>query len=831
MKNKSIRIHRPTLVCFECKKRKLKCDKQRPNCTRCRQNHLICFYGDNSTFNQDDTESSASTEIASKRTPDNQEEVEAANGRTGNQTSSTTSEQCSDVTFSLCSPKDMLVIRGSTTFLDYPFSLHSLVQHDQYTRALGGSLHGITLLDLSNHRSGQPDKETSQRLHGPLPFLEKAIFKCMENSRLAGTQHSLTGFSLRSLEDEGSMIALQALVDELESLLVSKSESNDLLKKFYAEIFPFYAFMDISIFEDNLASLFVTDEANRLKINLSGNDLRRRIETLSLFLTIISMGLKSLTSSKSFNSSAKENHSLLAEQLSAFSYKLIELLNVFHYTNEGGFTCLLYYFISRYINPKSPDIFPAHASFLNIKQLTGLAVTLGLQHDPSQYMRYRDPRALASRRALWRGVQSLAFQIALPDGGSDTVNRENMQIFLRGLQGPHAFSEDVTSVTAQLRMSLCETSDDKYQFHLQLSKLISVCAPTSGITQLHKILVNINRSEEFMYQAFPLYKTSNALTDEDLNMLELERGALVNIELIKRTENLLCNLAGHLCILNVYDMLSLYFENNSNSDWDENDSRFRKLTLQSFVAYLNLSSVISDYLTGRLGDIRQSYGYAVDQHVCFLLVRIWIYQCRFLLRLSYKQSIMQQQFKNAELNGIQEEDSKYNNLSDVLTRNIKYLRNQMTTLIDLAENAYGDSYLSSYSAVSMFKYIVHIVDQGNLNIMTNAFWQLRLQGKYSPRSIIEEVYLKWGLDSENSRSILHKLKGPQALIGFSYDLMVQVENAVLSHKFEGYLEIPTKKRIAAEPIDESEEDVFSGILGSNIEAFWEFLIDDSKGFP
>ena len=159
--------------------------------------------------------------------------------------------------------------------------------------------------------------------------------------------------------------------------------------------------MDISIFENDLQTLFVQGTSTFLKINPAGGDLRKKMETLSLVLIFLSMGLKCSLLSKSISVTKFE----LARRLSVLSYQTIETLGVFQFPNERGFTCLLYFFISRYIDPESTDPVPTNSNLLNLRQFLELALTLGLQHDPSNYMRFEDPHLVASRRALWRGVQ------------------------------------------------------------------------------------------------------------------------------------------------------------------------------------------------------------------------------------------------------------------------------------------------------------------------------------------------------------------------------------------------------------------------------------------
>ncbi|SCU81068.1 LADA_0B11034g1_1 [Lachancea dasiensis] len=830
MRGKVHKLFRPKLVCLECRAKKLKCDKLRPTCTRCRKNSLYCVYGDSS---RPDEEYSASEELKLGSNAQGADGLDTDSGKRSikNGIASPSHGRLADRTINLCSPKNMLVVRGSTTFVDYPFSAHSITQHDPYARVLCGSLHGLTLIELSNHLRGH-SKAVDPRVVSPLPYIEKAIVKHMEYARLKSTRLTFRPSGPRSLDDDNSVSELNRLFKEIEDALMDQRDCDSLLKAFYQEIYPFHPFMNVSLFEEILKAIFVVDVHNRLKITITGNDRRKKVEGLCIFLMAVSMALKRELLNSSQLLVTKVAASKTARLLSEFAVKLIDLLDIFNYTNEGGLTCALYYYVSQYLDPEAADVSPSHTQLLHLKNIAGMATTLGLQHEPSKYGRYRDLKIAATRRALWFGIQSLIFQVALAEGASDMLSSDQMEHFLRDMTAAENFPEITDCMSEQLKVELFEIATSKYKFHLELNKVMSACAPFTEDVQLGKILKNVEKSEHFMKSAFPIQIPEESPQIQlKSRLLAFERGATIDITNIKRTEMFLGNLVGRLCFLNLYDMLSLQFEKECADDWETNEIYYHQMAIKAFFTYLDLTDLISRYLSGQLGGICQQYGYAVNKQVSFAILRIWIFQCQYLLRLSFKHEIVFTQAQCDRDGDDLNPGVKNSDYESVLLNLRRHVRNQMVALIDLAESTIKDTYMSCFKTIPMFKYLAYVVDNNKLVLAANEFWQLVSEGNPIPQSIREEIALKWGLEPLKSKSILYHLTGPHALRCFDYNLIVHLESRSMKSYFE---RDPQRANGNSPPFSSTgmnETDTLNQILESSSEAFWTFLIDNSSRFP
>ncbi|CAI4561403.1 AHG_G0031140.mRNA.1.CDS.1 [Saccharomyces cerevisiae] len=264
----SITVKKPRLrlVCLQCKKIKRKCDKLRPACSRCQQNSLQCEYEERTDLSANVAANDSDGFNSSHKLNFEQQPVLE---RTGLRYSLQVPEGVVNATLSIWNAEDMLVIVGLVTFLDYPFAAHSLAQHDQYIRALCASLYGMALVDFSNYANGIPCEDTSRSILGPFSFIEKAIFRRIEHSKQFRGQPAALGllYNAFSMEEENFSTLLPSLIAEVEDVLMQKKDCEILLRCFYQNIYPFYPFMDISLFESDLTSLLLQDDNNRWKIS------------------------------------------------------------------------------------------------------------------------------------------------------------------------------------------------------------------------------------------------------------------------------------------------------------------------------------------------------------------------------------------------------------------------------------------------------------------------------------------------------------------------------------------------------------------------------------
>lgn len=326
---------------------------------------------------------------------------------------------------SLWNPDEMLLVAGPMIILTQPFGALSLAQRDIFMQTLCSSLFGMTLLDLGHHLNASNFSSPSQQILTPFPFLEKVIMRLVELGNPNRIEVPLTGllYNPCSSEDERLASHFQNIIPEIENLLGLKKDCDLLLRNFCQTIFPLYPFMDVCIFEDELETLLIEDETNMYKLNVSGRDVRKKIETVSLLLIILAMSLRQSILDSNLLTAIRRTASKRAQQISLTSHRLLCLLDVFRSPNETTFTCLLYFTFSEYLNQDDTDTVLTPTRLLTIKQITDLTITLGLHHDPSKFNRLKNPQIIRRRRMIWLGVQSLRYQLSIPEGEWDYTDK------------------------------------------------------------------------------------------------------------------------------------------------------------------------------------------------------------------------------------------------------------------------------------------------------------------------------------------------------------------------------------------------------------------------
>lgn len=723
-------------------------------------------------------------------------------------------------------PEERLIVIGCTTFLDFPFSAHSLIQRDHYSRALSGSLHGMTLLDLSNHVNRIPVDGTTPRFPGPLSFIEKAIIKSIKHSEVNRFQPPTLGvfYDPCAVDDDSTRDALKIVLTEIEDASMPRKDCAMLLKNFYQRIYPCYPFIDIDHFEIDIMKLYGENDQDRWKIKPNSKDVRKQMETLSLLTIISSISLKNSTLNENQLSSTKANVTEAARRLSNLCHKLLCLLDVFRYPSENTFACLLYFYINGFLDPEDPDVMLTPDRLLTLRHLTSLAITLGLQYEPSNYKRVTDPHMINLRRKLWLGIQSLRFQFILTEGDSDIANQKYMENFLVLTKNSGDLFDNDASFTIEHNSRHLYISRHKYQFHRLLFKLVSSCAPIVGEVQLTRVLENAKRSEEYIFEHFPVSKIKENREEPAYKRLIFSGDTKFDMEGAEKVEIFSMNIIGYTCFLNVWNVLALYFEKECLVDWEKNEEAYHYFLVKSFAVYLELAGMIFDYLDNKFqGNISREFEYILDKPVCFALLRIWMYQCHILLRLSYKKEMQQ---KHLESKTIAQEKREKENANAIISKLIVCIRNQMSTLLELANVKLSENYSCAFKTIPMLRYILYVTDLGELTGVTNEFWKRATEEKKVPEYIEQKIFLKWGINAKKGDSILQFLMNGQTLGSFNGTLLCEIEKLVSSSSFGNISEKVTSEGHLEEFLSGNEENILSQLLQNNVDVFWELLGED-----
>lgn len=810
--DKSARRPRPSFVCIPCKSRKLKCDRLRPVCTRCRKTSKQCTY--------ENEPSLLKTPRSTMEVPDKGRHCSVQGTRdltqdiytpTSNARSNEASETpISDITFvektpkdmelKLWHPKDMLVNSGGVTFFDAPFASHTLIELDPFLRALAVSIHGTTLVDLQSNLLMCSNEELSfsnyldkidgkegkapQQILSPLTFIDKAIVKWVDNA----TENGKNAFSFNVFHSAVLIFcnsnikvlhSLQPVITEASSLLPDKTVVDLLLKVFYENVYPFYPYLDINTFEEELQKILIPSYDGRYEISVTKDSLSN-LYVLSLFLLIMANALRCIYCEKENYPQLKLNILEAAKQYSDTAQKLLHLLNGYKNTNEKSFCCLLYFYILVHLNPTASETLNSYTNLLNIKCLSELALTLGLHQEPSKISRYikeidPDPDLLNFRRKLWVGLQSLKFVISIPEGVSNGLENEYLSNFLGTDEDMVKIFEKNFNELPDYDVLLLNDIEDKYEFHKILNCLISSATPISGNPNLLPIIENLKRTREYIDLNF----SSNLLNKTEVGGLLNEkkvffRGAVIEVGSVRKTEIFINRIVGLLCILNVNNVLAVHFEKETRRDWAKNQDYYHRFSLDCLTTYTELFRDIVSYLKGDLKwCIPERYSYSITKLICFSLMRLWIIQASLCLRFSYKQLLREKGSQSVEIS--HEFNDMYGNDFDLaLQKSLKYMRYHLKLTLDLASKELMDSDFGCFVSLSMVKYVAYLLDTEKLATFTNIFWERSFNNNEVSKTVLKQVNMKWGINMTNPQYVKRHLMNPQALSSLTYPFLKNI---------------------------------------------------------
>ncbi|PTN31065.1 hypothetical protein C4S57_4017 [Saccharomyces cerevisiae] len=787
---------KPSFVCLRCKQRKIKCDKLWPTCSKCKASSSICSYEvEPGRINKSPTIENAPHRDIRNITPAS---MSASGSFTSILNPSTKDWEMKNFAMNLSNAHDKLVVMNNTTIVDSPFAFHSILQHDLYAKALTTCIHERILIDVERHRENVSANNKKRELNltigdiGPLFFIDKAALKFIENTSKTSKLYPPIDFLYNTYdyeqahpEENNDKISINILLEELSKYFLNKNEVDGLIVDFYKTIYPVYPLLEISLFEDNIRELLQLNEFNGYNIVFAGKDSRRKLETITLLTIILAFSYRRLSLSTSH--SFKESFGVKSNNLTLLAHKLLALMNVFQYVNEHTLCCLLYFFILRYLNPDQADMYPTHSDVLNLKFLENVAIKLGLNEEPFQYTRYVSesddyPRLFNLRRKLWLGVQFLKFGILIPEGDSDILSLEYLRSFMKTDESlPELFERNYAS-TNNLDLSLMATAENIYHLHLSLQVLLTSCFPINGPSYLKEVLDNIDKTKDFLNQKFPLILSS--LGEPRMKSLHINvPSSLANEEsfdfsTFEENETFIANVISYTCTMNIYDSLSLHFENQCFKNALEYKTYYHRFTFTAIQDYLTLLKLISEYFNGSLLHLREPFGFATQKVVRFSIHRLLIFQATLLVRLFYKKDTCDR--SSAAMGMLNDRNGR---LSRVIEKMIKLMSYHMKLLVEIVTSKLEKSYLGSFISVSIFRYIIYLVDTDALSAFISDYWKSDavMDERYS--RIHRIVGLKWGMGRDKSFSFTSKLNNPQFLGSLDLEILEELEKLISAQEF------------------------------------------------
>ncbi|KAG0654678.1 hypothetical protein C6P44_000781 [Monosporozyma unispora] len=565
-------------VCNACKAQKLKCDRARPSCSRCLRVGRQCIYGVSSKRNNtllasaaDSLVSHLSSVSRNSVSPDFLEETHSMSSNSSpllpheysQNNLNNTLTLLPNITMDIWDPNTLIISHGFATYYDLPFGIHCLchIGNDK-TPTLGGNCGLFT--------------NTGGELKGPLSFLEKPLMKWIEeNNEYVKNQLPLdyfnTIYTVGEIMHPNLLLTIETLLSEIEIIMINKEQVDFYLRNFYENIYPFYPLIDIPLFEKQLKDILIDTSGRYYKFNVLDRTVRNKIETLTTFVLIISISIRSCLDNKDQLFSGKKNESDTATNLIIFAQKLLSLLNGFKYTNENVLCCSLLLFIAEFLSPNNRQVHSSHDDILTLDCITRLAITLGLYNDPIVYERYRnnpnyDNSSEIFKRKLWITLQTIRFQILTVDGGFDEMDLKYLHKFKNVRKSGYSLFEDRFKESSFFDYKLFTMYDAVYDFHKLLGGSMISISPMNETQNLSQILDCVVSAENFMNDKFSLESMEEFPAGEGGIMEDSWRHASLNILAVRNFNRLNMNIMGLSSILGIQSKLVMYFEKLCKDD-------------------------------------------------------------------------------------------------------------------------------------------------------------------------------------------------------------------------------------------------------------------------
>ncbi|CAI6792186.1 ANM_collapsed_G0035360.mRNA.1.CDS.1 [Saccharomyces cerevisiae] len=232
----------------------------------------------------------------------------------------------------------------------------------------------------------------------------------------------------------------------------------------------------------------------------------------------------------------------------------------------------------------------------------------------------------------------------------------------------------------------------------------------------------------------------------------------------EENETFIANVISYTCTMNIYDSLSLHFENQCFKNALEYKTYYHRFTFTAIQDYLTLLKLISEYFNGSLLHLREPFGFATQKVVRFSIHRLLIFQATLLVRLFYKKDTCDR--SSAAMGML---NDRIGRLSRVIEKNdqVDVISYEITC---------RNCYLETGKELS--RYIIYLVDTDALSAFISDYWKSDavMDERYS--RIHRIVGLKWGMGRDKSFSFTSKLNNPQFLGSLDLEILEELEKLI-----------------------------------------------------
>ncbi|QGN17765.1 putative transcriptional regulatory protein YCR106W [Kluyveromyces marxianus] len=844
--------NRISFSCISCRKRKSKCDKLKPTCTKCNQLNVPCVY---------DAEHQPAPRKPTKGAELIHElQKELDYWKTRAQEVGTTKKlpvlsknefiwnsafapEILDLPINICTFHDKLIIHKQMKYYHKPFSTLALLQRDPFLNILTGSLYGSTFTDLhikSKIRQTGVILQEPESVEKPVhTFLEKIISKTLtERKKITNTTDPTilfaSSFILEDCAEEDYPPVLRLLIDEIEQNLPDIEAITFYMSTFYKTIYPMFPYLNVTQFEGILDIILVRN-GSRYRINLGSSSLRIKLEMLCIMMAALLLTYTSLTIKIDDSTVIPATYDIfeknrVTENVLVCCERCLCLLNSSLFTNENVLCCLLYLKVIENLRPEIGDMVISQELIITLSSISEMSLVIGLHKDPGFYVQLKDSRIIDRsiqnyRRKMWLNVVAFTSHMLLTNGSDGRITLDHLICFDKTRNGNYL------SIVKE-QMTQADTFDfihhdilyKQYQVTISLSELVSESSHLYKTTTIRRLLELHRRSKTILESNFPLSSLKNndvnvnTTTENDeyyktkITGLRPELGVIsYNSDYVRKWKTFEVHIMARIVYLNICWGVCNFFETQERDTIPRYMKLFELYLIESHTECFELAKLAINYMTEEYDPgIAKNFHYSSDMSVVTLLVRLYLFLTSSILRCQKAEDHLTISPTSSSPDILKVRQAK-----DIM---LKLLRN----LVRISNKRLAHIYLTCQKANCLFEYIIHVIDIGKLSELSERFWNYYLEAKSIPQTISNNVLFKWGLDVEESKDLkqyLNKINAYNSLDDGFYDRI-----------HEAALKISTPKEDASSTAQQSDEQIFTNPNAEDILDFFDtFSMNSFEG--
>lgn len=619
---------RMSVVCLNCKARKIKCDKKRPactNCVKCNVGHLCRYEAPHWVNRVINAEGKAKVESRQEpellptniQTPNGgnekalQDEIRKLRSRlesiegallytksAPNVARVGIKREYEDDTIDFYGTYNSLTIKRSCMEDHKPLCSAAIVKKDHYLSLVFGYFFLCTVLRKASRVKGAPrkkkqiDSSLSMCLEllgeNESPFLTEIISKFAQERFHSDDPRSLL-FPLSSLTNISKPLYINELKCEIEKMLPAKSIIKLYLDRFFKYIYPFFPVVGEGFYRERMLNLVLKSQSDESSIELHIEDKFdfAFVATLLIFLRFayVSIGIPTTEADSKLLENPISPHFITAAQTALSQFKLMRKTKL-HIVQA-------LYYLRSYLNfaPEDGDGQELNQSQILLGTLIQSAFSMGMNRDAENYSHLnKDYRYINLWRKMWISILEMDRVGAVLSGQSCVIQNINSY----EMKFPQLREEE--TIREHAIVDEMRREQRLYLLYLDLSNEVNNMGPP---TKVADVLSTVKQMYTYVTLNYSLNNIIQLDKDNE-DVANYQNSRALKHNLIIRSLSLL-----------IYQSLALNYESKEHYDLAKYQ-HFQSLVIETAVE-------LSDVLTKYLGD---DYNNFIDPNYHFYLNRI-----------------------------------------------------------------------------------------------------------------------------------------------------------------------------------------------------------------